>query len=367
MQTYSTSQVLNNRYRIVRLLGQGGFGAVYRAWDLNLGQACVLKENHVAGADAQQQFYREAQILAKVSHSSLPKVFDHFISPSGGQCLVMSFIDGQDLEDIIKSRRQIAETDIVKWGAQICDALQYLHTLTPPIFHRDIKPANIRITPEGNAMLVDFGIAKAQPVGDKTVRGALAGTPHFAPPEQYMAQGLSGPYTDIYSLGATLYVAATGAMVEDSIARLEGEQQNKPVRLPAPKQLNSAISLHISEAITKAINLAPKARHASAEQFKAALLGTAPVVIQKKTMSSGNKINVWAVLSVLATVASFFVTYYVPVVANLIGVIFGHIALRQQKQSPQDFRLKWLATLGLLMGYSYGAYVIYLILTLFVL
>ncbi len=153
-------QVLNNRYRIVRLLGQGGFGAVYRAWDTNLNRPCALKENLDTSPEAQRQFTREATVLANLSHPNLPRVTDHFIVPGQGQYLVMDFVEGEDMASLLQKQGAFTLEQALPWILQVAEALSYLHSRTPPVVHRDVKPANIRITPEGKAMLVDFGLVK---------------------------------------------------------------------------------------------------------------------------------------------------------------------------------------------------------------
>ena len=128
-----TGRILNNRYRIVKLLGQGGFGAVYRAWDINLDSACALKENLDTTPEAQNQFRREAVILANLQHPNMPRVRDHFILPGQGQYLVMDFVEGEDLQELLKQRRSpLPEDQILSWIVQICDALTYLHQQKPP-------------------------------------------------------------------------------------------------------------------------------------------------------------------------------------------------------------------------------------------
>ncbi|MBN2550836.1 MAG: serine/threonine protein kinase, partial [Anaerolineales bacterium] len=202
--TLSPGQTLNNRYRIVTLLGQGGFGAVYRAWDLNLERPRALKENLDTSEAAQRQFKREAQLLSDLSHPNLPKVIDHFVLPGQGQYLVMEYVEGEDLQQMLERQGPLTEAQALDWIGQVCEALIYLHSQTPPVIHRDIKPANIKITPQGKAMMVDFGIAKASAAGQKTTVGARAVTPGYSPPEQY-GQGTTDAQSDVYALGATLY------------------------------------------------------------------------------------------------------------------------------------------------------------------
>jgi branched-chain amino acid transport system substrate-binding protein len=273
--TLATGTVLIDRYRIVRLLGQGGFGAVYRVWDLHLNAPFALKENLDTSPEAVRQFAREAQILANLHHSNLPRVTDHFSLPDQGQYLVMEYVEGEDLEEMrSKSACQPAgslpEEQVLPWMSQILDALEYLHNQNPPIIHRDIKPANIRITPQGRATLVDFGIAKIFNPVLKTTVGARAITPGFSPLEQY-GQAATDARSDIYALGATLYVLLTGRTPPESTARA----WNDPL-LP-PDRLNPRLSPTISIAISKAMQADPVDRWQNIAELRLALHQATPV------------------------------------------------------------------------------------------
>jgi formylglycine-generating enzyme required for sulfatase activity len=261
-------QVLNNRYRIVRLLGQGGFGAVYRAWDTSLSAPCALKENLETSLEATRQFAREASLLANLRHPNLPKVTDHFTIPGQGQYLAMEYIEGEDLvEKMAQAGGCLPEATVLPWIIQACDALTYLHSRPSPVIHRDIKPANLRITPEGTAMLVDFGVAKLYDPARRTTLGARAVTPGYAPFEQY-GQRPTDARTDVYALGATLYHALTGQTPPESIDRVAG------VALIQPCQLQSAISPQTEAALLRALEIMPEKRFQSAAEFKGALLAS---------------------------------------------------------------------------------------------
>ena len=165
----------NDSYRIQRLLGHGGFGAVYLADDLILESLCAIKESFDQSASAQAQFEIEARILSTLRHPHLPQVSDNFIDPSSGrQYLVMEYVEGQDLEELLAQAGPLPEGQVRAWSSQVLDALNYLHGRSPkPIIHRDIKPANLRLLPDGKTVkLVDFGIAKVGGSGDKTRKGA---------------------------------------------------------------------------------------------------------------------------------------------------------------------------------------------------
>ena len=171
----NVGDVLQGRYRIVRLVGQGGFGAVYRAWDMNLKVPVALKENADTGPEAQRQFEREAHLLANLRHANLPRVSDHFGVPGQGQYLVMDFVEGKSLAALLAERGgPLSEVAVLPWIRQVCDALEYLHSRIPPVIHRDIKPDNIIIGPDGRAMLVDFGISKEFAPGKGTTARAPA-------------------------------------------------------------------------------------------------------------------------------------------------------------------------------------------------
>jgi len=268
--------VLQNRYRIGETLGRGGFGSVYLAWDLNLNRACAIKENLAVSAEAQRQFMREATVLANLSHSNLPRVIDHFIVPEVGQYLVMDFVEGEDLETILEKREIVSLEDALEWIQQVAGALDYLHRQKPAVFHRDIKPANIRITPNGQAMLVDFGLVKVFDGAIATTVGARAITPGYAPPEQY-GRGGTDARTDIYALGATFYHLITGHEPMESVQRLAGEH------LPSAHSLNPNIPLSVSDVIEHAMAVDPANRFQSAAEFRAALHAAQVALSQTKT------------------------------------------------------------------------------------
>jgi len=276
----SVNQVIHNRYRIERLVGQGGFGAVYRVRDLQLNLVCALKENFETSTAAQRQFIHEATILAGLHHPNLTRVLDHFTLPGQGQYLVMDYIEGIDL----KTRLQQAGTplplsQVIPWILQIADALAYLHSQKPPIIHRDLKPENIIITPQNIAMLVDFGVAKVYDPALKTTIGARAVTPGFSPPEQY-GQGTTDNRSDIYALGATLYTLVTNQEPVESI------QRTLRVPLDPPRQINPLVSLALDAAILKAMEPVPADRFQRMEHFKAALTQQQSMAPRPRSMAA---------------------------------------------------------------------------------
>ena len=257
-------EVLHDRYRVVKLLGQGGFGAVYRAWDLNLQRPCAIKENLESATESQEQFQREARMLSNLTHSNLPRVTDYFILPGQGQYLVMDFIDGLDLQDKLdEAGGPLPEAQALVWAEQVSDALMYLHSQKPPIIHRDIKPKNIIISPDGNAFLVDFGIAKVFDASRQTTIGARAVTPGYSPVEQY-GHGKTDERSDVYALGATLYTLLTASVPVESVNRDE-------TPLIAPRTINPQISPASENTVLTAMEVAPSRRYQTMGEFNAAL------------------------------------------------------------------------------------------------
>ncbi|MEI2612400.1 MAG: serine/threonine-protein kinase [Candidatus Promineifilaceae bacterium] len=261
---HNTGTLIHNRYRIVKLIGKGGFGAVYRAWDTHHNRPCALKENLDTSPMAHRQFEREAQILSTVNHPHLARVTDHFVLPGQGQYLVMDLIEGDNLESLAGQMGEVPEAMALTWISQVANGLEYLHTQSQPIIHRDIKPANIRITPEGKAMLVDFGLVKIYDEQSKTTIGARAVTPGYSPPEQY-GRGATDARTDIYALAATLYNLLTGKEPAESIQRVI-----KDTLVPAHRE-NPRISPATAKAIEQAMAINPEQRFQSALDFVVAL------------------------------------------------------------------------------------------------
>jgi len=272
----ATSTILNQRYRIVSLVGRGGFGAVYRAWDMNLKKTVALKENLDSSPEGRKQFTKEAEILAKINHPALPRVTDHFFVEGQGQYLVMDYIEGVDLLTLLQqSGRPLPENQVLGFITQVADALAYLHSRTPAVIHRDIKPQNVIITPQGQAVLVDFGIVKIFE-SQLTTKGARAYSAGYSPPEQY-GQGGTNEQSDIYSLGATMYHLLTSQIPIESIQRTIGQN------LIPPRQLNPAISQRTEDIILTAMQLRPDQRFPNGTMFVKVISGNnqqAPYAVQ---------------------------------------------------------------------------------------
>ncbi len=256
--------LLYDRYKILNKLGQGGMGAVYLAYDTRLETQVAVKSNFNPAPESVEQFLQEARLLASLKHPNLPRVIDYFVI-GNEQYLVMDFIPGDDLSKRLKTSGVQDLEKVLNWADHLCDALNYLHKQKPAVIHRDVKPANIKITPDGELFLVDFGIAKAAGAAQETASGAAGYTPGFAPPEQY-GQGRTGPYSDQYSLAATIYALLAKAKPADSIQRVMGKASLLPL-----SDFNLQIPDYVAEAVIKALSLQPEDRFKSVAEFRKAL------------------------------------------------------------------------------------------------
>lgn len=266
--TLERGAILHNRYRIMEILGQGGMGSVYRAVDENLGVDVAVKENLFTTDEYARQFRLEAIILANLRQPNLTRVTDHFVIEDQGQYLVMDYIEGEDLRQRMERTSTLPDDEVILIGAAMGKALHYLHSRKPPILHRDVKPGNVKISPNGEIFLVDFGLAKVIQGSQITTTGARAMTPGYSPPEQY-GTARTDPRTDIYSLGATLYAALTGVIPEDGLARAMENVELTPVRKRSPK-----VSRRLAVAVEKAMEVDADDRFQTADDFRKALLAS---------------------------------------------------------------------------------------------
>lgn len=255
--------VLENRYQANRVLGCGGMGAVYLASDLRIqGRQVAIKENLDTSGLAQSQFDAEVKVMAALRHPNLPAISDHFIGPNGRQYLVMDYIPGDTLEDIVAQRGPVSEAEAAALVSQLLDVLGYLHAAG--IVHRDIKPANIKRTPDGKLFLVDFGIAKRQATGFVTQMWARGvGSPGFAPIEQY-GGGTDGR-TDIYSLGAVFYFLLTAQVPPEAPDLASG------TLLRPPSQMRGGITSDTDRLVLRAMAAQPIHRFQSVAEMRQAL------------------------------------------------------------------------------------------------
>src|SRR5258705_7361617 len=271
--------VLQNRYRIIRQLGQGGMGAVYESMDERLDTVVALKETLFTDERLRKQFEREARLLARMHHPALPRVSDHF-SEGEGQFLVMQYIPGDDLEAVMTQKRgPFPASQVLTWADQLLDALDYLHTQEPQIVHRDIKPQNLKLTARGQIILLDFGLAKGQ-AGELslvTTSASIFGyTPNYAPLEQIQGLGTDAR-SDIYALAATVYHLMTAVKPPDALTRAAALVNGQPDPLTPANEISGNIGPEVASVLARAMRQNRDQRFPTAAAMRAALKGTGEV------------------------------------------------------------------------------------------
>lgn len=272
----SPNTILRERYRIIHQLGHGGMGAVYQAMDENLSCVVAVKETFATTDEQRRAFRREAELLANLSHPTLPRVMDHF-THDDGQFLVMQFVPGHDLAELLELREQPFQvTKVLDWADQIFDALEELHSSNPPIVHRDIKPSNLKVTPRGRILLLDFGLAKGAAGQMSTAdvdshgKSIYGYTPNYAPIEQIRGAGTDAR-SDLYALAATLWTLLTGRVPPDAVTRMAEKEEGNPDPLRAAHELNSQVPAAVSGALNRAMAVNRNQRFSSAAEFRQVL------------------------------------------------------------------------------------------------
>lgn len=307
--------IIDDRYKILRVIGRGGTSCVFLAENIRLNNYWAIKEVYKNGFDEHGNgssfLVAESQVLTRLRHQGLPAIVD-IMATDQSYLIVMEYIEGISLDKVLAERGPQLESDVVKWGGQLCDVLDYLHRQNPPIIYRDMKPANIMLKPDGNVVLIDFGMArefKNYSQRDTT----YLGTHGYAAPEQYGGFGQTDPRSDVYSLGVTLYHLVTG---HDPCLPPYGI---RPIRT-----LNPALSWGLEQAIIKSTQLKAEERYQSAMEFKNAISGNFRIpVFTDNTPKKKNSSLLW----LLILLPIFLVV--------LILVIFLVVLSSRQSPEPQ--------------------------------
>jgi predicted ATPase len=269
-------RTLSGRYEVHSELGRGGMGQVYLATDLRFGKAVAVKAMLLESVVLRQAFEREARLLNALRHRALPVVTDYF-AERGRYFLVMDYVPGRDLGELLAERLRAGDgpfplADVLRWADQALDALAYLHGHEPPVLHRDIKPQNMKLTPRGDAMLLDFGLAKGTADVITEPLASVAGyTPYYAPLEQMRGAG-TDPRSDLYALAATLYHLLTGRVPADACARAEAVLAGREDPLAPADEIRPGIPAAVAETLGRALFVSRDRRPASAAAMREALL-----------------------------------------------------------------------------------------------
>lgn len=268
-----TGKLLQQRYRIEKQIGQGGMGAVYVATDERFGSTVAIKETLFMDDNYRKAIEREARLLNSLKHIALPRVTDHFLEENV-QFLVMEYISGEDLaHKLEEGSRPFPVEQVLTWADQLLDALDFLHNQVNPVIHRDIKPQNLKVTPEGQIILLDFGLAKGNPTdaGHQTAAKSIFGySRNYASLEQIQGTG-TDPRSDLYSLAATLYHLLTDRPPEDALARAMAVLSHQSDPLVPANRIVPEIPAGVAGVLQKALALNASQRPASAAEMRAML------------------------------------------------------------------------------------------------
>ena len=254
--------LIDGKYKILNEIGRGGMSTVYLAINEKANKPWAVKEvrkNGISNRElVKQSLMVEINLLKKLKHKGLPSIVD-IIDQQDNYLIVMDYIEGITLENIMQEEGVQPQEKVVDWAIQLCDVLQYLHTRKPAIIYRDMKPSNIMLRSDGSVVLIDFGTArefKERHVEDTT----CLGTQGYAAPEQFGGMGQTDERTDIYSLGATMYRLVTGH-----------NPSEPPYEMYPITQWNPRLSTGLEGIIAKCTSKDPKSRYQSVQEVRYAL------------------------------------------------------------------------------------------------
>lgn len=301
------TRLCNGRYIIENVIGAGSFGITYKVRDTYQNNCCAIKEFFISDycrRDSCRQiispfnledgmfekfrnrFFEEGRLLEKLNHPNIVKVSQVF-SENNTAYIVMNYIEGLTLKDIIKTNGRLSYPNAINYISQLAEAVAYVHQ--KGFLHRDIKPSNIMITPVNNLVLIDFGAAR-EFVHDAIQQHTVILTHGYAPLEQYEAKSRKGKYSDIYSMGSVLYFITTGQAVPAATSRMQKDS------LIEPRRLAHDISENTNRTILKSLQLLPQNRYQTVQEFMNDIHGhkqpPPPQSLPPKSTLTGQKITI---------------------------------------------------------------------------
>ena len=279
----SVGQVIDDKYEILKLIGQGGMSRVYLAMDKRLNKQWAIKEIEKRAKDKNneiviQSAIAEANLIKQLDHPAIVRIVD-IIDNGDVIYIIEDYIEGETLSSVLETQDAQPQELVIEWAMQICEALEYLHTRKPPIIYRDMKPANVMIKPDGNIKVIDFGIAREYK--DQSLADTVSlGTKGYAAPEQFGGKGQTDARTDVYCLGVTLYHLLTGQ-----------NPCEPPYEIYPIRHWNPQLSAGLEAIIQKCTQLNPDDRYQSCAELLYALhhyeeYGAAYRARQKRKLNS---------------------------------------------------------------------------------
>ncbi|PYS98325.1 MAG: hypothetical protein DMF63_16880 [Acidobacteria bacterium] len=260
---------MQDRFLIEEKIGMGGMGAVYRAIDQKFGSTVAIKRTFYGDDELAKAFEREARLLNGLHHPILPHVSDYF-SENGEHFLVMEYIEGEDLSELLKRGETFPVSTVLGWTLDLLDGLDYLHSQDPPVIHRDIKPHNMKLTSRGKIMLLDFGMAKETSANTLATKSVFGYSRRYSPFEQIEGTG-TDVRADIFSLGASVYHLLTGQPPVDVLRRVSAIVAGQPDPMIPASEMNANVSSAVSDLLSTALALNAEHRFESARAMWNAL------------------------------------------------------------------------------------------------
>ncbi len=288
----TTGATFAGRYQVIEELGHGGMGRVYKVQDTDIKEKVALKllrPEITLDQEAVERFSNELKLARKISHRNVCRMFD-LGRAEGTTFITMEFVPGEDLRSFIHRSKQLSIGNAMSIAKQVCEGLEEAHRLG--VIHRDLKPANIMIDKDGDAKIMDFGIARSLSGKSITGAGVMIGTPEYMSPEQVEGKDID-QRSDIYSLGVILYEMVTGRLPFSGDTPLSVAHKHKYEAPKDPKSLNPSIPDSLSDPILKCLEKDKAKRYQNAvdlrielERIEKGLPTTERVASEQKTSIS---------------------------------------------------------------------------------
>jgi serine/threonine protein kinase/Tfp pilus assembly protein PilF len=328
----SIGSTFAERYQVIEELGKGGMGRVYKVVDTKIKEKIALKLlNPKVAADEStiERFRNELKFARKISHRNVCRMYD-FSEEKGTPYITMEYVSGEDLKSTIRRVGQLSAGKAIFIARQVCEGLTEAHRLG--VVHRDLKPRNIMIDKEGNARIMDFGIARSIKTKGITDEGVIVGTPEYMSPEQVEGKKVDHR-SDIYSLGIILYEMLTGRVPFDGDTPISIAVKQKTEPAPDPRKINANIPEDLSHLILKCMEKNNENRYQSAEELLADLSkiekgipATEKVLPKRRTTTSKE-------ITVTFSLKKLFIPALVFIAIIIIGIILWRFLPRKEAVS----------------------------------